>query len=91
MAASTQQVLDHHLQAFGTGDLDATLEDYADGSIIIGPDGVRRTRKEWSHFFSTLFAEFAKSLHHPRSRCLDTWLLEFRHVAVDQQLRRPLP
>ena len=60
MAASTQQVLDHHLQAFGTGDLDAILEDYADGSIIIGPDGVLRTRKEWSDFFSTLFAEFAK-------------------------------
>ena len=60
MAASTQQVLDHHLQAFGAGDLNGILEDYTDGSIIITPDGVRRSRNEMSEFFSTLFAEFAK-------------------------------
>ena len=60
MAASTQQVLDHHLQMFGTGNLDGILEDYTDGSIIIAPDGVRRSREEWSDFFTTLFAEFAK-------------------------------
>jgi hypothetical protein len=60
MAASTQQVLDHHLQAFGTGDLDAILEDFADGSVIIAPGGVLRTRQEWSDFFSAMFAEFGK-------------------------------
>ncbi len=60
MAASTQQVLDHHLQSFGTGDLDGILEDYTSGSIIIAPDGVHRSREEWSGFFSALFAEFAK-------------------------------
>ena len=60
MAASTQQVLDHHLQAFGSGDLEGILEDFEDGSIIIAPDGVHRTREEWTGFFSTLFAEFAK-------------------------------
>ncbi len=60
MAASTQQVLDHHLQAFGAGDLDGILEDFTDGSIIITPDGVRRSRDEMSAFFSTLFADFAK-------------------------------
>ena len=60
MAASTQAVLDHHLQAFGAGNLDGILEDYIDGSIIITPDGVRRNREEMSQFFSTLFAEFAK-------------------------------
>ncbi len=60
MSASTQQVLDHHLQAFGAGDLNGVLEDYTDGSIIITPDGVRRSREEMSDFFSALFAEFAK-------------------------------
>ena len=60
MAASTQQVLDHHLQAFGTGDLDAILEDFAEGSVIIAPDGVLRTRQERSDFFSAMFAEFGK-------------------------------
>jgi hypothetical protein len=60
LAASTQEVLDHHLQAFGAGELDGILEDFTDQSIIITPDGVRRSRKELSEFFSTLFAEFAK-------------------------------
>ncbi len=60
MTASAREVLDHHLQAFGAGDLDAILEDYTDGSIIITPNGVRRSRKEMSEFFSTLFADFAK-------------------------------
>ncbi len=45
---------------FGTGGLDGILEDYTDGSIIITPDGVQRSREEWSNFFSALFAEFAK-------------------------------
>ncbi len=60
MAASTQEVLDHHLQTFGAGDLDGILEDYTDESTIITPDGVRRGRIEMSDFLSTLFAEFAK-------------------------------
>ena len=60
MAASTQEVLDHHLQAFGGGDLDGILEDFTDQSIIITPDGVCRNRKEMSEFFSALFADFAK-------------------------------
>jgi ketosteroid isomerase-like protein len=60
VAESTAEILGHHLQAFGAGDLDSILEDYTDGSIIITPDGVRRNREEMSEFFSTLFAEFAK-------------------------------
>ncbi len=60
MVASTQEVLDHHLQAFGAGDLDGILEDFNDESVIIAPDGVRRSRQERLEFFSTLFAEFAK-------------------------------
>lgn len=60
MAASTQEVLDHHLQAFGSGDLAGILEDYTNGSIIIAPDGVHRSREEMSGFFSAMFAEFGK-------------------------------
>ncbi len=60
MAATTQEVLDHHLQAFGAGDLDGILEDFTDQSVIITPDGVWRTQSERSEFFSTLFAEFGK-------------------------------
>ena len=60
VAKSTEDILDHHLQAFGAGDLSGLLEDYNDASIIITPEGVRRNREEMSEFFSTLFAEFAK-------------------------------
>ena len=61
MARSTEEVLDHHLQAFGTADLDGILEDYGDDSIIIsGDDGVLTSRDQWAKFFQGLFDEFAK-------------------------------
>ncbi len=61
MSRSAEEVLDHHLQAFGTANLDAILEDYGDGSIIIEADsGVLTTRDQWASLFQTMFAEFAK-------------------------------
>jgi len=60
LAGSTQEVLDHHLAAFGGGDLEAILEDFDENSIIVTTDGIHRTRDEMSGFFSTLFAEFGK-------------------------------
>ncbi len=61
MTRSTDEVLDHHLQAFGTGNLDGILEDYGDGSVIIsGDDGVLTSRDQRAKFFQGLFDEFAK-------------------------------
>jgi len=60
LAASTEEVLGHHLQAFGGGDLEGLLDDYTDGSVIIAPDGVKRTREEMQAFFSAILAEFGK-------------------------------
>ena len=40
MAASTEEVLNHHLQAFGEGNLEAILEDYNEDSILCTPDGL---------------------------------------------------
>jgi len=61
MARSTEEVLDHHLQAVGTGNLDGILEDYGGGSVIISADdGVLTSRDQWSKLFQGLFAEFAK-------------------------------
>ena len=60
MAGTTQEVLDHHLTAFGGGDLEAILEDFDENSVIVTTDGIHRTRDEMSSFFSTLFAEFGK-------------------------------
>lgn len=60
LAGSTQEVLDHHLAAFGGGDLESILEDYDENSVIITTEGIHRTHDEMSAFFSTLFAEFGK-------------------------------
>ncbi len=56
----TSDILDHHLQSFGAGDLKAVLADYTDESIIITPDAVYRGPQEATRFFETLFADFAK-------------------------------
>ncbi len=60
MAGSTQEVLDHHLAAFGGGDLGSILEDFAEDSVIITKDGIHRTRDEKAAVFTALFEEFAK-------------------------------
>ena len=61
MTRSTEEVLDHHLQAFGTANLDGILEDYGEGSIIIDADaGVLTTRDQRAKFFQGMFDEFAK-------------------------------
>lgn len=61
MAQSTEEVLNHHLQMFGAGDLAGTLEDYSSGSVIISPDGsVLRGLDQISGLFQAFFAEFAK-------------------------------
>ena len=39
MAGTTQEVVNHHLQALGARDLSAILEDYTDESVVIMPDG----------------------------------------------------
>jgi len=59
-AKATEEVLNHHLQAFGAGDLKGILEDYTDESVIITPKGVLRSQEEMARFFEALFTEFAK-------------------------------
>ena len=61
MAASTEEILAHHLQAFGSGDLPGILADYTERSVLITGDGsVRRGLQQIRSFFEALFAEFAK-------------------------------
>jgi hypothetical protein len=56
---STEEVLDHHLTAFGEGDVDAIVSDYADDAVIITQGGVVQG-EEIRALFETLVAEFAK-------------------------------
>jgi ketosteroid isomerase-like protein len=56
---STQSVLDHHLEAFGAGDVDETMEDYTDDSVLILPDatltGLDAIRTAFTEFYGGLF------------------------------------
>lgn len=56
---STETVLNHHLQAFSAGDVDETLKDYTEDSVLIVPDttlkGLDSIRAAFSNFFGGLF------------------------------------
>lgn len=56
----TEQVLDHHLKAFGDGDIEAILADYTDESVMLTPNGPLKGREEMRPAFEALFAEFGK-------------------------------
>jgi ketosteroid isomerase-like protein len=47
---STQDVVEHHLQAFGEG-LDSILSDYTDQSCLMSPQGTFRGTSEIRTFF----------------------------------------
>ena len=60
MAATTQDVLTHHLDCFGKGDLAGIMADYTAASRLFTPDGVLRGSDAIRALFVRLFAEFAK-------------------------------
>src|SRR5262245_38210481 len=53
---TARQVFEHHLAAFGAGDLDGILSDYADDSVLIGPDGPLKGRQAIRGFFEDVLA-----------------------------------
>ncbi len=58
--ASAQEILDHHLQCFGEGDLDGILSDYAPEAVLFTPDGPLLGLAEIRPLFEAMFAEFGK-------------------------------
>lgn len=50
----SEAILDHHLAAFGTGDVDAILEDYTEGSTIIIPNAVLKGLDSIRELFDNL-------------------------------------
>jgi len=58
---STEDVLDHHLDAFTAQDLDECLVDYTDDSIIVTNMGVFRGLDEIEELFAGLFDEFSQA------------------------------
>jgi hypothetical protein len=58
--SSTRAVLDHHLQCFGSCDLDGILTDYTDDSVLLMPEGALKGRSAIREFFVGAFAEFGQ-------------------------------
>jgi ketosteroid isomerase-like protein len=57
---STQDVLDHHLKCFGSGDLPGILSDYTPSSVLFGPGGPLIGPDAIRPVFQAMFAAFAK-------------------------------
>ncbi len=58
--ALTKDVLDHHLNCFGEGDLKGILSDYAPGAVLFTGEGVLKGKDEIGPLFQAMIAEFAK-------------------------------
>jgi hypothetical protein len=58
--AKTREVLEHHLKAFQANDLEATMADYTEESIIVTPDATARGLTEIRKNFEGAFAAFPK-------------------------------
>ena len=67
---SAAAVLDHHVQAFAAGDVDAMLADYTEDSVFITPRGILKGPAEIRPLFEAMIEEFsspdASSIIHER-------------------------
>ena len=70
---STKDVLDHHVQCFGAGDLTGILSDYAPDAILFTPDGPLKGHRAIRPFFTAMVAEFEKpgASHHMTHQSID--------------------
>lgn len=50
-----EEIFEHHGQALGAEDLDATVMDFAATAVLVTPDGVRRGKDAIRNFFDGLF------------------------------------
>ena len=60
MNSTAQDILTHHLDCFGKGDLDGIMADYTPASRIFTPNGVLHGMGAIRELFVTMFSEFAK-------------------------------
>ena len=58
--ASTKDVIDHHLTAFGKHDLEGVLSDYAPGAVFFTVDGPLKGVEAIRPLFRAMIAEFGK-------------------------------
>lgn len=60
---STNDVLKHHLAAFGANDLDGIMEDYTEESELFTPSGPLKGLEEIRRFFSDFFQAIPVGSH----------------------------
>ena len=58
--SNTESVLDHHLEAFADQDLDETIVDYDDDSVVVTNMGTFRGLDEIEGLFTNLYDEFSQ-------------------------------
>jgi hypothetical protein len=58
--SSTQEILNHHLACFAASDLEGTLADFGEDSVLLTPQGPLRGLPAIRTFFEAAFAEFAQ-------------------------------
>ena len=58
--ATTQEILDRHLNCFGTGDLDGLMADYAADIVLFTPEGPLHGTEAVRQLFVGLIAEFGQ-------------------------------
>jgi ketosteroid isomerase-like protein len=56
--SETKTVLEHHLEVFAAGDVEATISDYADDATVITHDDVYQGTAEIKELFESLYDEF---------------------------------
>ena len=60
-SGQTEAVLGHHLQAFGSQDIDEILKDFTDDSVLFTPDGPVRGLTQLRGFFEQLLQSVPQS------------------------------
>ena len=58
---STQEVIDHHLECFGRGDLEGILADYSPTAVMLTPTGVLHGPAAMRAVFQGIFTEFGQA------------------------------
>ena len=57
ISEQTEKMLLHHLQAFGTGDVETIMADYAEDAVLITPDGALKGHAQIRSLFAQIFAD----------------------------------
>jgi hypothetical protein len=57
---TTEEVLNHHLESFGAGNIDEIMSGYTEESVVIVPGGVLKGKEQINGLYDALIAEFSK-------------------------------